>query len=234
MRIAPVRVGDEVDVPGVAPLPRRGVEIRRFRLFVSICDGERVPCSPVFTTAKAAIARVSDVVRQCAEVGVPHTVELQVLTTAGGEWKTVEVWGPEVVARIGAQFAQPGHRDVESICRPSAATRLQGLIALHAATEPPVFDWPEDTQGGAADGPVKPQTAAEARRPKRQRWRLIGTAGLLVIVWTGLMYWMTGGEVAALWSGPTATAAISEELRWAREGAAHELAVPAGERLAAE
>lgn len=201
---------------------------------ISIDGAELRPYGPVFATAKAAIARVSDVVRSCAAAGAPRTVELQVLTIAGGDWRTVEVWGPDVVARIGAQVVRPSPRRVEQSGRSTPATRLQGLVRLDAAADPPVFGLPECMPEDAADSLPAIQAAFQARRPKRQRWHLIGTAGLLVIVWSALLYWMTGGEIAALWTGPTASAAMTEDLRWAREGGAQELAAPAAERLSAE
>lgn len=233
MPIAPVRVGDKVDVLSVATPQRRGVEIRRFRLVVSTGSGERGPHGPVFASAKAAIARVSDAVRSCALSGAPRTVELQVLASAGGGWETVEVWGPDVIGRIGAQSVRPDLQQ-QSVNLPPAVTRLRGLVVLHTPLAPPAVDWPGPEPRSGADNPPRPRTSADARQPKRQRWWLMGTAGLLMIVWSALLYWMTGGEIGALWKGPTATAAITEELRWAREGGAHELAAPAMKRLSAE
>jgi hypothetical protein len=196
-------------------------------------DGmERRPRGPVFATAKAAIARISDVVRSSGDTGAVSAVELQVLASAGGEWRTIESWGGEVVARIGRQAAHANHRRADARAAHCAAlTRLEGLVLLEAPPAPSVFELPGVELEADLDAtPISAALVRRQRRPKRQRWRLVGTAGLLVVVWGMLMYWMSGGNVTALWAGPGATAAAAEELRWTREDGANGIPAPPASR----
>ncbi len=202
----------------------RGLDVQKYRLAVARNGHGSAPRGPEFPCAKAAIAYVATVAGEDSAHGPIREIELQAVVAERAEWRTVERWGAEVVARIRRQRGiapEPEHARAETPA--TLPTALSGLTELEDHDNLPTFDLPDVvTPSAAAAIPapaIAPAPAAPRvrRAPKRQRWHVVGTAGLLIIVWAALLIWMTGGDLGLLWDGPSAQAAVAEDLRWAIE-----------------
>lgn len=128
---------------------------------------------------------------------------------------------PPHAARVDETPAQqPSTRPMSEPPTPSANALLPLVVgaAVHANAIDESAPPPTSTER-----PAHSHSSARRRlKPRRQRWLVVGAAVALAIAWFGLVYWMTDGEMAMLWTRPTTTRADAADLSWmrARGGAA--------------